>query len=131
VKAVLSSFTLGLGGGGGSGLLGLEPLALLLVRGQGAQLEGVDAALAVHLVLEEGVDHAVAGGLHLGLESVGDDDESRSSSDVSAGSGTREKWVARRWGEGKGGARGRAGEDVGCGRCRSGNGVRGEKGRCA
>lgn len=60
-----------LGGG-----LGLGLLPLLLLGRQGPQLEGVDAALAVHLVPEEGVDHAVAGGLHLGLEGVGDDDES-------------------------------------------------------
>lgn len=50
-------------------------LALLLVGCHGSKLEGVDAALLGHLVAEEGVDHAVAGGLHLGGEGVGGDDE--------------------------------------------------------
>ena len=56
-----------------AGLLGLGGGVLL--GGDGAQLQGVDAALGGHLVLEQGVDHAVAGGPHLGTEGVGRDDE--------------------------------------------------------
>lgn len=110
-----SGIALGIRGrGGGSGSLGLGPLALLLVRSQGAQLEGVDAALAVHLVLEEGVYHAVAGGLQLGLEGVGDDDESRRSSDVSAGRndgrvGSGLAWAAGERGRGAAGGGSRGG----------------------
>lgn len=70
-------------GGLGLGLGGLlRLLPLLLFRRQGLELEGVDAALASHLLAEEGVDHAVAGGLHLGAEGLGDDDESVGTSGV-------------------------------------------------
>lgn len=55
----------------------LEPLALLFLWGQSAELQGVDATIPVQLFTEQGVDHTVAGGLHLGAESVGDDDESK------------------------------------------------------
>lgn len=51
-----------------------RPLFLFLRRHR-PQLEGMDAALLGHLVLEELVDQAVARGLHLGLESVRGDDE--------------------------------------------------------
>lgn len=57
-------------------LLLLQHLALLFLGGQGLELEGVDATFAGHFVAEEGVDHSMAGGLHLGLEDVGCDDES-------------------------------------------------------
>lgn len=65
-------------GSGGSlfGLLGSGVLVfflllpLLFVWGEGAQLEGVDTAFLGHLVAQQGVDHSVAGRLHLGLEGV-------------------------------------------------------------
>lgn len=73
-----SSGQLTSGGSGGGGLvLLLLPLALLLVGGQGLELQGVDAALAGHLVAQQGVDQTVAGGLHLGVEGVRDDDQPR------------------------------------------------------
>lgn len=60
---------------GGGVLFLLLLLARLLVGGEGAQLEGVDAALLGHFVVQQGVDHPVAGGLHLGVEGIGSDDE--------------------------------------------------------
>jgi hypothetical protein len=60
-------------------LLPLLLLHFLLLRSQGAQLEGVDATFAGHFLVEEGIDHAVAGGLHLGLEGIRDDDQSEMS----------------------------------------------------
>lgn len=50
-------------------------LAPLLLGRQRPQLQGVDAALLGHLVAQQGVDHAMPRGLHLGGEDVGDDDE--------------------------------------------------------
>jgi hypothetical protein len=57
------------GAGGGFGFL-LLPLASFLLGSHGAQLESVDAVLLGHLVAEKGVDHAVTGGLHLGVEGI-------------------------------------------------------------
>lgn len=47
----------------------------LLFRRHGPQLEGMDSAFLRHLVLQQGVDEAVARRLHLGLEGFGGDDE--------------------------------------------------------
>lgn len=48
---------------------------MFLLQSHCPQLESVDAALLRQLVLQELVDHAMARRLHLGLESVGRDDE--------------------------------------------------------
>lgn len=57
-------------------LFGLLLLLLLLLLGrEGPQLERVDAVVPAHLVPEERVDHPVAGGLHLGAEGIGGDDQ--------------------------------------------------------
>lgn len=62
-------------GGAGSGFVFLLlPLAGFFLGSHGAQLEGVDAVLLGHLIAEKGVDHAVTGRLHLGVESVRGDD---------------------------------------------------------
>jgi hypothetical protein len=51
------------------------PLSFFFVRGHRSELQGVDAALLGHFVSKEGVDHAVAGGLHLGGKGIGSDDD--------------------------------------------------------
>jgi len=59
-------------------------LTLLLLFGrERLKLQGVDAALDGHLVAQQGIDHAVTGGGHLGLEGVRDDDQSRGREAVS------------------------------------------------
>lgn len=52
-------------------------LALFFLGSQGPELESVNAALEGHFVPEEGIDHSVAGWLHLGFEGFRRDDESR------------------------------------------------------
>lgn len=65
-------------GGTGSGFVFLLlPLAGFFLGSHGAQLEGVDAVLLGHLIAEKGVDHAVTGRLHLGVEGVGGDDHAK------------------------------------------------------
>lgn len=63
-----------LGSLGLGGLLGL--LSLFLFGSEGLELKGVDPTLAGHLLAQEGVDHTVAGGLHLGPERLGGNDKS-------------------------------------------------------
>lgn len=75
-RRVLFSLFLSFSSGGtGSGFVFLLlPLAGFFLGSHGAQLEGVDAVLLGHLIAEKGVDHAVTGRLHLGVESVRGDD---------------------------------------------------------
>jgi len=78
-RRVLFSLFLSFSSGGtGSGFVFLLlPLAGFFLGSHGAQLEGVDAVLLGHLIAEKGVDHAVTGRLHLGVESVRGDDHAK------------------------------------------------------